>query len=66
MFFPSIIFFGPGQRVLVYDTSDGSLIQPLKGHKVSFAGNMWAETGRAGRRSCQLRANATVSQAQCR
>ena len=22
-----------GQRVLVYDTSDGSLIQPLKGHK---------------------------------
>ena len=23
-----------GQRVLVYDTSDGSLIQPLKGHKV--------------------------------
>ena len=23
-----------GQRVLVYDTADGSLIQPLKGHKV--------------------------------
>ncbi len=25
-----------GQRVLVYDTSDGSLIQPLKGHKASI------------------------------
>ena len=26
-----------GQRVLVYDTSDGSLVQPLKGHKVNFS-----------------------------
>ena len=27
------IIVAAGQRVLVYDTSDGSLIQPLKGHK---------------------------------
>ena len=29
----SQIIVAAGQRVLVYDTSDGSLIQPLKGHK---------------------------------
>lgn len=29
----SHLIVAAGQRVLVYDTSDGSLIQPLKGHK---------------------------------
>ncbi|XP_069671472.1 intraflagellar transport protein 122 homolog [Periplaneta americana] len=35
-----------GQRVLVYDTSDGSLIQPLKGHKDTVYCVCYAKDGK--------------------
>ncbi|XP_049859178.1 intraflagellar transport protein 122 homolog [Schistocerca gregaria] len=35
-----------GQRVLVYDTSDGSLIQPLKGHKENVYCVCYAKDGK--------------------
>ncbi len=35
-----------GQRVLVYDTSDGTLIQPLKGHKDTVYCVAYAKDGK--------------------
>ena len=35
-----------GQRVLVYDTSDGTLIQPLKGHKDTVYCVSYAKDGK--------------------
>ena len=35
-----------GQRVLVYDTADGTLIQPLKGHKDTVYCVSYAKDGK--------------------
>ena len=35
-----------GQRVLVYDTADGTLIQPLKGHKDTVYCVAYAKDGK--------------------
>ncbi len=39
-----------GQRVLVYDTSDGTLIQPLKGHKDTVYCVAYAKDGKRYKR----------------
>ncbi|CAG0893454.1 unnamed protein product [Cyprideis torosa] len=42
----SQLIVGAGSRVLVYDTTDGSLIQPLKGHKDSVLCVCYARDGK--------------------
>uniref|UniRef100_A0A8D2QBA8 IFT122 first beta-propeller domain-containing protein n=1 Tax=Zonotrichia albicollis TaxID=44394 RepID=A0A8D2QBA8_ZONAL len=42
------LIIAAGNRLLVYDTSDGTLIQPLKGHKDTVYCVAYAKDGKYG------------------